>query len=381
MLTLAVASCALALVFTVVNAVLLRPLPFRDPDRLAIVWEKRQSEAGKYGVSGADFYDWQRGAAGAAAVMVAQDEHPMILAGHEPERVLAMLTTPGYVETFGVAPVLGGVGGANSALLSYGLWQRRFGGDRDVIGKSIRLDGGAYDVAGVMPANFRMFFGRSPADVYIPLEMPSNLRQSRDDHSFLVTARLRDGATFEQLGEALNGVNARLHREFPGTNVGHDALVIPITREVTESARPALLMLLSAAGLLMLLACANVANLLCTRNLSRANEFAIRRALGASWSDAAKLVLAEAAMLALTAGGMGLIFARLAVPLLGTLVPKTIGPVILPGMERLELDWVVILFSGGIGLLMTLMGAAEPLLRFGFLGGGPLPDGSRLSRR
>jgi predicted permease len=361
--TMALASCAAAIVFTVVNAVLVRPLPIRDAGHVAIVWEKRKSEAGKYGVSGADFYDWQRGASASVESMTAQDEHPMILAGPEPERVLAILTTTGFLETFGVNPLIGNQGDGRGAFLSYALWQRRFGGDRGVIGKTISLDGTAYAVAGVMPADFRMFFGRGAGDIYIPLEMPPNLRNSRDDHSFLVTARLRPGASFNQLTDELNAVNIRLQHDFPGTNTGHDALVLPLTAEVTETARPALMMLLGAVALLLLLACANVANLLLARSVSRANEMAVRRALGASMTDCAKLVLSESAMLAAAAGLAGLLAARLAVPLMAAIVPKTIGPVILPGMERLEVDTTVALFSALICGWMALLAALEPLRR------------------
>jgi len=360
-LTLAVASGALALVFTVVNAVLVRPLPVRDAGRVAIVWEQRKSEAGKYGISGADFYDWQRGAARSVESMAAQDEHPMILGGVEPEKVLAILSTPEFWGAVGVRPIMGG--GNSGAMLSYHLWQRRFGSSEGVIGKSIVLDGVGYEVTGVLPQDFHMLFGRGDGDVYLPLEMPQQLRASRDDHSFLVTARLRAGASFDQLRDDLNGVNARLQHDFPRTNTGHDALVVPLNSEVTGAIRPAVLLLLGAVGLLMMLACANVANLLLARNVARGQEIAIRQAIGASWADAAKLVLAESLILSLGAGIAGLVVARLAVPLMRAIVPHTIGPVILPGMDRLEVDLPVMLFSAGICGLMALLCAFEPLRR------------------
>ncbi|HEY3741242.1 MAG TPA: ABC transporter permease, partial [Bryobacteraceae bacterium] len=360
---LAIASSSAALVFTVVNAVLVRPLPIADAARVAIIWEKRKSEPGKYGVSGADFYDWQSGAAPSIESMTAQDEHSMILAGSEPRRVMAVLSTAGFFETFGVSPVLGSIGDGRGAFLSCGLWQRRFGGDLRIAGQKIQLDGMSYEIAGVLPADFRMFFGRAPADVYLPLEMPPQLRQSRDDHSFFVTARLRAGASFRELSDELDIVNARLQHEFPKTNTGHDALVIPVTTEVTASARAPLMMLSGAVALLLLLACANVANLLLARNQARSQEMAIRQALGAALTDSAKLVLAESLMLSLAAGLAGLIAARLAVPLMRAIVPRSIGPVILPGLDRLEIDSTVMLFSAAVCGFMALAGAIVPLRR------------------
>ena len=366
-LTLAVASGALAIVFTVVNAVLVRPLPIRDAERVAIVWERRKSEAGKYGVSGADFFDWQRGASRSVEWMTAQDEHPMILGGSggvEPEKVMAILSTPEFLGAVGVQPILGSAGDARGgAMLSNHLWQRRFGGSEGVIGKKIVLDGVGYEVAGVLPANFRMLLGRSDGDVYLPLDMPAGLRASRDDHSFLVTARLRAGHSFDELRGELNTVNARLQHDFPQTNGGHDALVVPLNIEVTGTIRPALLLLLGAVLLLMVLGCANVANLLLARNVARSQEIAIRQALGASWMDAARLVLAESLILSIAAGFAGLIVARIGVPVMQAIVPLTIGPVILPGMDRLEIDASVVAFSAGVCGVMALLCAFEPLRR------------------
>ena len=145
---------------------------------------------------------------------------------------------------------------------------------------------------------------------------------------------------------------------------------MPLPLEITQSARPALLMLLGAAALLMLLGCANVANLLLARNMARQNEIAIRQALGASWRDGAKLVLAESLMLSIAAGIAGLAAARLALPVMQAIVPRSIGPVLLPGMDRLDLDFRVVLFSAGICGVMTLLGAFEPLRRLSGASGG-----------
>lgn len=368
LVTLAIASSTAAMVFTVVNAVLVRPLPIRDAGHAAIIWEKRKSEAGKYGVSGADFYDWQHATASSVASMIAQDERSMILGGSEPERVMAVLSTGGFFETFGVSPVLGSPDDGRGAFLSYGLWQRRFGGDPRIAGRKIQLDGASYEIAGVLPADFRMFFGRAPADVYLPLDMPPQLRNSRDDHSFLVTARLREGASFRLLSDELDVVNSRLQHDFPKTNTGHDALVTPVITEVTASARAPLMMLSGAVALLLLLACANVANLLLARNQGRSQEMAIRQALGASWTDSAKLVLAESLILSLAAGLAGLIVAHFAIPLIRAIMPHTIGPVILPGLDHLEIDSTVMLFSAAVCGFMALAGAIVPLRR---LNGSP----------
>jgi putative ABC transport system permease protein len=305
--TLAVGTAALAIVFTIVNAVLLRPLPYKNPNRLAVVWEKRTSEPGNWGISGADFLDW-RAAASSFQSMTAQTEFFANLTGTgEPERVLAVVSSVNMLDTYGTIPLYGrafapdDVRSGHVALLAYGLWQRRFGGDRNAIGRSLQLNGNTYSIIGVLSPGFRMLYGQGPGDIYLPLVMTPTQRQSRDSHEYLVTARLKPGATFAQAQSELDAVNERLQREFPFTNTGHDANVMALATHVTASVRPALLMLLGAVSLLMLLACSNVAGLLLARATARAREVAIRQALGASWPQIARFLLAEAMLVSVTA--------------------------------------------------------------------------------
>jgi putative ABC transport system permease protein len=175
--TLAVGTAALAIVFTIVNAVLLRPIPYKNPNRLAVVWEKRTSESGNWGVSGADFLDW-RIAASSFQSMTAQTEFFANLTGTgEPERLLAVVSSVNMLDTYGAIP-LHGRGFApddersgHVALLAYGLWQRRFGGDPSAIGRTLQLDGNTYSIIGVLSPGFRMLYGQGPGDIYLPLVM------------------------------------------------------------------------------------------------------------------------------------------------------------------------------------------------------------------
>ena len=327
-------------IFSVVNGVLLRPLPYRDADRLMVIWETKLSIGKKQElVSPAQFRAWanqNRVFDGMAALR----EEPRVLTGGElPERVETCLISPSAFEMLGVTPALGRTFSAEenqpghnlAAILSYGLWQRRFGGDREVLGKAVTLDGIAYTVVGVTGPDFRLL--DSPSELWIPYTLDSKELNPRNKavRTLRVMARLKPGATLEQAQAEMRSIARRLELEDPDANAGYSATVVPLRDQLVGDVRSTLWMLLGAVLFVLLIACANVANLLLARAGAREKEIALRAALGANPARLVRQLLTESVLLALAAGLLGLVLAAWSLSLL-----KQLGPATLPRLKEIE---------------------------------------------
>jgi putative ABC transport system permease protein len=370
-------------VFSIVNAVLLTPLPYQDPSQLVAIWETdRKRGVGQNAVAPANYLDWRdRSTAFAemAAVEISQGFNLTGLA--EPERIAGARVTASLFPLLGVKPRVGrafsesedGIGGPLVVVLSHGLWQRRFGGERGVLGATVQLDGRSHTVIGVMPPQFRfpehlgadalsVGFAGGPGkapDVWVPMSFHANERQTRTNHYLAAVARLKPGTGLERAEAELKAIQARIAEKSVGDAVSDGVVLSPLQRQLVGQTRTAILLLLGAVGFVLLIACTNVANLLLAKNAARQKEIAIRAALGANRSRLVRQLMAESALLAVIGGSLGLLFAQWAIKLvLGT----TGGNLPLPEALQINLDARVLGFTLALSLATGLAFGLAPAL-------------------
>ncbi|MCI0403110.1 MAG: ABC transporter permease [Acidobacteria bacterium] len=371
-ITLALGIGANTAIFSVVNAVLLRPLPYSEPERLVMVWESRPQE-GVYDnpVAPQDFFDWRRRNQ-AFEDMSAFLYSTIDLSGAgEPERIATGIVSPSLFNVLGVQPLRGRTflpeeeedGRHRVVVMTYSLWQRRFGGDPAVVGKVLTLGGEPFEVIGVLPRTFD--FPAPGLELWRPLVPTTQQMQTRTLHSMQVFARLKPGVTLERARADMDRVAAQLAQEFPESNAVHAAHVVPLREQVVGEVRPALLLLLGAVGFVLLIACANAANLLLARAAARQREFAVRAALGAGRWRLARQMLTESALLALVAGTAGVLLAIWGVEAVRSLIPDDIAVM---GLRRIPVDGRVLVFTLGLSVLAGALSGVAPAFR-GWRGG------------
>jgi putative ABC transport system permease protein len=305
--------------FSVANRLLIHPLPFPRPDRLIAIWQVDPGRSTNWQrASVGNFLDWRR-LAGSVDLMAGGQNASLTLTSFEDgDTPLIRRVTRGYFELLGATPLLGRTfrpeedrpGGPTAILLSYELWQRRFGGDPGVIGRTTELDRRPFSIVGVMPRDFEnpVFGPGVRPQAWIPAQLAeSGLERGAVANGFLVMARLRDGVSLQQAREEMAAIGQRLQREYPDANRNVDVLVTSAAEPIVRRSRPAMLLLLGSVLLVLLVACANVANLLLTRTVERQGELAIRRALGASSGVLGRQLLAEGLVLAAAGGAIGLL--------------------------------------------------------------------------
>ena len=360
-LTLALGIGANTAIFSVVNAVLLRPLPYRDPARLVTVLHD-----GWKPVAPANFLDWREQSRSFESMAAAQAWSLTMTGREQPEQLDVLQTSAEMFHLLGVDAALGRTYGAGEdqpgrgrvVVISHGLWQRRFGGDRGVVGQQVALDGEPYTIVGVMPPDFQFApFWATHAEAWLPLDLGPRLNDRRGQ-SLRVFARLKDGVTREQAQAEMETISRRLEGQYPRTNEGLTVSVDPLHEKVVGKSRPALLVMLGAVGFVLLIACANVANLTLAKAASRRKEIAVRIALGAGRWRVIRQLLTESLLLSLAGGCAGLLLAYWSNAALASL-----GPDALPRVRTVGLDAGVLLFTLALSVLVGLLFGLAPALR------------------
>ena len=353
-----------SVIFSVVNAVLLRPLPFKDPQQLVMVWEN----AAHFGFpkntpSPANFLDWaQQNTVFSAMAATAQRSYNLTGAG-EPERLDGRRVSANLFDLLGVRPLIGrsfvpeeDKPGTRVVILSEGLWKRRFGQDAGIIGRAITLNSESYTVVGVMPRNVRLPGMDNWHDQFwVPIAFPSEEAAQRGNHFLECIARLKPGVNLQQARAEMETIAARLAQQYPEENTRIGAVVIPLQEHMVGDIRPALLVLLGAVGFVLLIACANVANLLLARAAVRQKEIALRLALGADRGRLTRQFLAESVLLSLIGGGAGLILASIGLNALKHYIPANISQA-----DTISIDPHVLIFTAVVALLTGLVFGLAP---------------------
>jgi putative ABC transport system permease protein len=368
-LTLALGIGANTAIFSIVNAVLLRPLPFPEANRIVAVYQTlERNGVHRNGASYLNFADWQKESHSFEHMGAYHGSDVTLTGVGDPEIIPGAVVTSGLLSTLGARPVAGRLlipeddrpGAAAVVVLSERLWRRRFGAAADLVGKTVTLDKQVFTVAGILPGDFQFPFENPPADLWIPVQQDTQLRNlipRRGGHYLSAIARLRPGVTLGEAETELAGINGRLSKQYPAENGGWGIRIAPLQHELVGDVQLGLLVLLSAVALVLLIACANVANLLLARATSRSRELAVRAALGAGRKRIVRQLLTESLLLGGMGGAAGAATAWWAVRGLSKLLPDD-----LPRIHAIQVDGWVLGFALLLSVLVSLVFGLAPAI-------------------
>jgi predicted permease len=367
-LVLALGIGANTAIFSIVNAVLLRPLPYDDPSSIMQVWHVPPAKSFPgmtlFSVSPANYLDWQQQSSSFES-MAAYGGRTFTFGGKDrPEAIQGISVAPDFFAVLRARPKVGRVfspdenrpGAPKVVLLSYKFWRDHFASDPNIVGRDIPLNSQPYSVVGVMPESFRF---PDSSQVWVPLAWSNEERAVRSNHNYGVIARLKPGVDIQQAKSELSAISTRLEQQYPEDDKGWGATLIPLREQLVGDVRPALLVLLGAVVFVLLIACANVANLVLAKTLARRKEIAIRTALGAGQSAILRHLLAETVLLSLAGGALGLALAGASIRLLVQLLADR-----LPAFVEVTLDTRVLAFTLLLSILAGVLAGLIPSLRF-----------------
>lgn len=368
-LTLALGIGANTAIFSVVYSALLRPLPYREPGKLFHLGESRiQSDNSTTGAQASypDYLDWKRTAKTIQSFAAYSGDAFTFSANGEPKNIFAEQVTPNFFGTLGVKPALGRdfledemqSDGPHVAILTHGFWRTEFGGDANIIGRVIHLDGKPATIVGVLPREFE-FAPANSAPLWVPIHQTGDLITRRSLHWLTVVGRLAPDFSPAQARAEMQSVNAQLTQQYPKENASVFFVMEPLNQQIVGKIRPILLILLGAVGFVLLITCANVANLLITRSMGRRKEFAVRSALGASRASLLSQLLTESLLLSFIGAGIGLLVAQWGVNLLVAAIPETQLQA-MPYLRNAGINLPVLLFLCAVTVITGLLFGLAP---------------------
>jgi len=370
-LTLAIGIGANAAIFSVINSILIRPLPFHDSSRIIMVWDTDPNRHIPNGtVSPAEFLDWRDMDKSFKELDGFRTSYLTVTGNGDPEQAWGVQVSTDFFQMLGLKPILGrdflsdeGTPGHEQVvLITYSLWQRRYGGDPAILGKPILIDSKPYTLVGILPKDFSMFGTSTSLDLWLPFAF-NRAQLNREDHELLIFGRLNDGVTLRQAQAEMETIQAQLKKQYPDVDQENGIRVTNFHDDLAAGIRPALLVIMAAVGFVLLIACANVANLMLARAASREREIALRSTLGAGHRRILRQLLTESVLLALIGGALGVFVAYGGLKLLPYALPPAGSNGEIPHSSGIAIDWRVLLYTLVISLLTGIIFGLAPALQ------------------